>query len=119
MARRKLVTNNQVLKSLHIKQLRGIKNLDINFEGSPVTGIFGLNGSGKTTILQTIMCLYRDKETENTKMSRFFKYTSAANKWIGSEYSAVMDYLNLSLRRSRPETNKRIEYKKPRSEWKS
>lgn len=28
-----------------------------------------------------------------------------------------MDYLNLSLRRPRPETDKRIEYKKPRSEW--
>lgn len=117
MARRKLVTNKQVLKSLHIKQLRGIKDLDINFVGNSITGIFGLNGSGKTTILQTVMCLYRDKETENTKMSRFFKYTSAANKWIGSEYSAVMDYLNLSLRRPRLETDKRIEYKKPKSEW--
>lgn len=39
--------------------------------GNSVTGIFGLNGSGKTTILQTVMCLYRDKGTENTKMSRF------------------------------------------------
>ena len=71
MARRKLVTRNQVLKSIHIKQLRGVRDLDINFVGSPVTGIFGINGSGKTTILQTIMCLYRDKGTENTKMSRF------------------------------------------------
>ena len=52
MARRKLVTNNQVLKSLHIKQLRGIKDLDINFVGSSVTGIFGLNGSGKTTMVE-------------------------------------------------------------------
>lgn len=72
MPRRILVTRNQVLKSLHIEELRGIKKLDINFQGSPVTGIFGLNGSGKTTILQTIMCLYRDKGSENTKMSRFF-----------------------------------------------
>ena len=117
MARRKLVTRNQVLKSIYIKHLRGIKNLDINFEGSTVTGIFGLNGSGKTTILQTIMCLYRDKGTENTKMSRFFKYTSAANKWTGSEYSAVMDYVNQSLKKHKNEINKTIEYKKPRSEW--
>lgn len=117
MARRKLVTRNQVLKSIHIKQLRGVRDLDINFVGSPVTGIFGINGSGKTTILQTIMCLYRDKGTENTKMSRFFKYTSAANKWIGSEYSAVMDYINQSLKYPKRETDKTIEYKKPRSEW--
>lgn len=117
MPRRKLVTNNQILKSLNIKKLRGINNLDISFEGSPVTGIFGLNGSGKTTILQTIMCLYRDKGSENTKMSRFFKYTSAANKWIGSEYSAVMDYKDLSLKRSKNEINKVVEYKKTKSEW--
>lgn len=117
MPRRILVTRNQVLKSLHIEELRGIKKLDINFQGSPVTGIFGLNGSGKTTILQTIMCLYRDKGSENTKMSRFFKYTSVANKWIGSEYSAVMDYINLSLRRPKNEINKNVDYKKPRSEW--
>ena len=93
MARReKLVTDKQVLKSLKINSLRGIKDLDISFEGNPVTGIFGLNGSGKTTILQTIMCLYRAKSSENTKMSRFFKYTTAANKWIGSSYSCLMDY---------------------------
>lgn len=72
MARReKLVTDKQVLKKLIINTLRGIKNLEIYFEGCPVTGIFGLNGSGKTTILQTVMCLYRDKNSENTKMSRF------------------------------------------------
>lgn len=117
MPRRKLVTQNPILKSLHIEKLRGINNLDISFEGSPVTGIFGLNGSGKTTILQTIMCLYRDKGSENTKMSRFFKYTSAANKWTGSEYCAVMDYINLSLKRPKRETNRVVEYKKPRSEW--
>ena len=84
MPRIKLVTQNQILKSLHINQLRGVRDFDISFEGSPVTGIFGLNGSGKTTVLQTILCLYRDKGSENTKMSRFFKYTSAANRWTGS-----------------------------------
>lgn len=117
MPRIKLVTQNQILKSLHINQLRGVRDFDISFEGSPVTGIFGLNGSGKTTVLQTILCLYRDKGSENTKMSRFFKYTSAANRWTGSEYSAVMDYRNLSLRHHRDEINKTVEYKKPRSEW--
>lgn len=55
MGRSLLVVKNQVLKSLHISQLRGVKDLDIDFSGSPVTGIFGLNGSGKTTILQTLV----------------------------------------------------------------
>lgn len=97
--RERLVTDNQVLKSLKINKLRGIKDLEISFESNPITGIFGLNGSGKTTILQTIMCLFRAKNSENTRMSRFFKYTTATNKWIGSSYSAVVDYLQLSGRR--------------------
>lgn len=118
MARReKLVTDKQVLKSLKINRLRGVKDLDISFEGSPVTGIFGLNGSGKTTILQVVMCLFRAKNSENTKMSRFFKYTSAANNWIGSSYSAVMDYCQFSGRRHFSITDKIINYSKPASEW--
>lgn len=118
MARKeKLVTDKQELKKLTINTLRGVKNLDISFEGSPVTGIFGLNGSGKTTILQTIMCLYRDKNSENTKMSRFFKYTTTANKWIGSSYSAVMDYYQLSGKKHIQITDRTINYSKHGSEW--
>lgn len=116
--RERLVTDNQVLKSLKINKLRGIKDLEISFESNPITGIFGLNGSGKTTILQTIMCLFRAKNSENTKMSRFFKYTTAANKWIGSSYSAVVGYLQLSGRRHIQVNNKKISYSKPGSEWK-
>lgn len=118
MGRSLLVVKNPVLKSLHISQLRGVKDLDIDFSGSPVTGIFGLNGSGKTTILQTLVCLFRSKTgKENTKMSRFFKYTTAGDKWIGSSFSAVMDYFQLSGRRHRQENNKQIDYSKPGSEW--
>lgn len=112
-----MVTDKQVLKKLTIDTLRGIKNLEISFEGNPVTGIFGLNGSGKTTILQTIICLYRAKNSENTKMSRFFKYTTAVNKWIGSSYSCVMDYYQLSGRRHQI-SDKTINYSKSGSEWK-
>lgn len=117
MRREKLVTDKQVLKKLTINKLRGVKGLEISFEGSPVTGIFGLNGCGKTTILQTIMCLYRAKNSENTKMSRFFKYTSTANKWIGSSYSAIMDYRQISGHRKHQISNKVINYSKPSSEW--
>lgn len=121
MARKRtpLVTDKQVLKRLRIEQLRGIKHLnEISFEGNPVTGIFGLNGSGKTTILQAILSLYRAKNSaENTKMSRFFKYTSSTGKWIGSSYSAVMDYEQLSGRQHKVFSDKEIMYKKLSSEW--
>ena len=119
MARRKkLITEQQVLKLLRINNLRGIKDLELSFEGNPVTGIFGLNGSGKTTVLQTVVCLFRSKdEKENTKMSRFFKYTTAANKWIGSSYEAVVDYIQLAGRKRIQQHNKLIKYSKPGSEW--
>lgn len=116
--RKKLITEKQVLKQLRINNLRGIKGLELSFEGSPVTGIFGLNGSGKTTILQTVVCLFRSKdEKENTKMSRFFKYTTAANKWIGSSYEAVVDYIQLSGHKRIQQRDKIIKYSKPGSEW--
>lgn len=122
MARQiKLVTSQQVLKKLHITKLRGVKNLDISFEGSAVTGIFGLNGSGKTTVLQAVVCVFRSKnESVNTKLSRFFKYTGDANRWIGSSFNAMVDYLHLSGSRRRhvQHTDKEIEYSKPGSEWK-
>jgi len=118
MGRSLLVTEKQVLKSLSITRLRGIKDLDIDFLGSSVTGIFGLNGSGKTTILQTLVCLFRSKDgKENTKMSRFFKYTSSGDRWNESIYSATVDYYQLSGRRHHQETDKVISYSKPRSEW--
>lgn len=114
-----LITDKQVLKKIKIKDLRGIKNLDeISFEGCPVTGIFGKNGSGKTTIIQAVLCLYRAKNpAENTKMSRFFKYISSTDKWIGSSYSATMDYEQLSGKQRKELWNKEVLYKKISSEW--
>lgn len=95
-------TEQHVLKSLEIVKLKGVRDLSISFEGNPVTGIFGLNGCGKTTILQAIVSLYRDfkregqhKELENTKMSRFFKQTDATNKWAGSKYIATFSYFDM------------------------
>ena len=117
MPRTKLITKQPVLKTLRIVELRGIKNLSLDFTNNRVTGIFGLNGSGKTTILQTIICLYRAKNEENTKMSRFFKYTSSNNKWLGSEYYATMDYLQLSGKRPISVKDKEIKYTKAPSEW--
>lgn len=106
-----LITREQVLKSLRIKKLRGIKDLTIDFSGSPVTGLFGSNGSGKTTILQAIVCLFRAKNEENTRMSRFFKYTSG-NKWMDSNYTATVSYVQLTGRDSKPIIDREVHYSK-------
>lgn len=51
----------QRLKSLSITGLRRLKSLNISFEDKDVTGIFGVNGCGKTTLLYALLCLYNQK----------------------------------------------------------
>lgn len=77
------------LNSMHLKKLRGVKNCYISFKEHCVTGIFGINGSGKSTILQAATSIYKTDNGTNTKMSRFFKDTQDSMRWIGSEYSAT------------------------------
>src|ERR1039457_2608562 len=44
---------------LSIERLKGIRDLDeISFEDKPLTGIFGPNGIGKSTILQALAGAY-------------------------------------------------------------
>ena len=73
------------LKSISISKLKGLRNVTIDFgdENHRITGIFGLNGSGKTTILHTIMCLYAQSYNQtniskeyiaDTQMSRYYKH---------------------------------------------
>lgn len=53
-----------ILKSLDIKNFKGIKDLDIDF--SKVTNIFGENGTGKTTIQDAFCFLLFDKDSEDS-----------------------------------------------------
>ncbi|MCD3223815.1 AAA family ATPase [Clostridium botulinum] len=52
-----------LLKKLTIKNFKGIKNLSIKF--SPITNIFGENGSGKTTVFDAFNFLLFDKDSED------------------------------------------------------
>lgn len=89
------------LKSISISKLKGLRNVTIDFgdENHRITGIFGLNGSGKTTILHTIMCLYSQtyrgqisKEyVADTQMSRYFKHVGN-QYWRDSVYKVKYMY---------------------------
>lgn len=89
------------LKSISITKLKGLKKVAIDFgdDEHRITGIFGLNGCGKTTILHTIMCLYRQtyrgmiaKEyVADTQMSRYFKHVGD-QYWRDSEYKVKFMY---------------------------
>ena len=44
----------QRLQKIQFRKLKNLENLEISFENKHITGIFGTNGSGKSTILNTI-----------------------------------------------------------------
>lgn len=50
-----------ILKSLHMENFKGIKNLDVNFSNK--TSIKGQNASGKTTIFDAFTCLFFNKNS--------------------------------------------------------
>ena len=75
----------QFLKSVHYHQLKNLIDLDLNLEGKNVTGIFGPNGYGKSTILHSILCLYQaQKGSVDHRFSEYFK-TDAAFNYTGSK----------------------------------
>lgn len=91
------------LKSISIRKLKGLTDVTIDFgdKDHRITGIFGLNGSGKTTVLHTIMCIYKQihnphisipsEYVANTRMSRYFKHVGN-QYWQDSDYSVTYMY---------------------------
>ena len=47
-------TINQTLDSVTFHKLKHLRDLEIDFTGRNVTGIFGVNGSGKSSILHAL-----------------------------------------------------------------
>ena len=80
------------LKSLSITGLRRLKNLNISFEDKDVTGIFGVNGCGKTTLLYALLCLYNQKNPASQfNFGNFFKKCSP-NEFDDTEIIADISY---------------------------
>ncbi len=53
------MSNHYRLEKLYFKRFRHLDGLEIDFTERNVTGIFGANGLGKSTILSVIRCLYQ------------------------------------------------------------
>lgn len=97
----------QRLKSLSITGLRRLKNLNISFEDKEVTGIFGVNGCGKTTLLYTLLCLYNQKNPiAQFNFGNFFKKCSA------NEFDDTKIIADVSYRIGRDIHNPKVIYKK-------
>ena len=52
-----MLKSEQVLKKIEIEELKGLKELEIDFTEFPLTAILGSNGVGKSTILHLLACV--------------------------------------------------------------
>jgi predicted ATPase len=65
--------------SLKIDGFRGIKDLSINLD-HPITAFSGLNGAGKTTVGQLLVCAYRKPQTSSRANRYYIREFFPANK---------------------------------------
>lgn len=92
-----MAISNQVLKQIEIHQLKGLKDLTIDFTQHPLTAILAPNGMGKSTILHAIACINNPVTapipTVNHRLSEFFTPTTHSI-WTGSSFVVTQDYQN-------------------------
>ena len=86
----------QRLKKIKFLKLKNLENLEISFENNHITGIFGTNGSGKSTVLHALACLYQpvtDSVRKNFKFPNFFIPTTL-DLWNGSQFTIEYEMIN-------------------------
>ena len=104
----------QKLKKILFSKLKNLENLEISFDDKQITGIFGTNGSGKSTVLHALACLYQpvtDSIRKNFKFPNFFIPTTL-DLWNGSRFTIEHEIINGAA--MVPEIK---EYKKSRDRW--
>lgn len=82
----------QKIECIRFTKLKNLENLEISFNDKPITGIFGVNGSGKSTILHALACVYKpipNSNCEDFKFSQFFTPTTL-DSWKGSEFNVEL-----------------------------
>ena len=78
---------------LAIERLKGIRGLDeISFEDKPLTGIFGPNGIGKSTILQALASAYGAPTGCTAAHYKSFFPPLAADIWDGTKFAIEHTY---------------------------
>ncbi|WP_187444863.1 ATP-dependent nuclease [Rossellomorea vietnamensis] len=86
--------SQQKIRKVYINLLKNLKEVEIDFSGSSLTALIGINGSGKSTILHALACCYKpinENRTYNYKFSQFFTPT-VDSLWQGSRFTMYHDY---------------------------
>ncbi|MCX2450064.1 AAA family ATPase [Pedobacter sp. PLR] len=83
------IIRQQVLQNIEFTQLKSLVNLNIDFSPHPITGIFGVNGSGKSSIIHALLAIYKPGDQDATrkdyKFSTFFTPTTHTT-WLDSAF---------------------------------
>lgn len=100
---------NQSIDSVTFHKLKHLCELEMDFSGKNVTGIFGVNGCGKSSILHAMDCFYRslNKGSESNYFTRFFIRVNAES-WIDSK---------MTVKFSINGVNKTLVYRKGADRW--
>lgn len=99
---------------LTIERLKGVRGLDeISFEDKPLTGIFGPNGVGKSTVLHALASAYKTPRGAESNYKQFFP-PLAADVWNGTRF--IIDH---TFKTGQVEARGQIEYRKgtATTEW--
>ncbi|MBL0335180.1 MAG: AAA family ATPase [Chitinophagaceae bacterium] len=111
----------QRLHKIEFIQLKGLSNFELDLETHNVTGIFGINGSGKSTILHALLSIYKPSDQDllrkNYKFSNFTPTTHS--RWIGSLFNITYSYRQdqIEFLQQTREYSKAVSRWKPRYEY--
>lgn len=106
----------QKLDSITFKRLKNLCAVTIDFLPNAITGIFGPNGCGKSTILHALACIYRPNSGSSRidyKFSSFFLPTTLGT-WSGNEFEVHYSMIQGKEMLSQPDAKL---YKKGKDRW--
>ena len=85
----------QRLNKIEFQALKNLASFVLDIEPKNVTGIFGINGCGKSSIIYSLLCLFkptpRDPNRRNFKFNQFFTHTTHT-KFVGSSFKITHSF---------------------------
>jgi ABC-type branched-subunit amino acid transport system ATPase component len=94
--------SQQILKKVEFKQLKGLKDVAIDLSEKPLIAIMGANGTGKSTILHALSCVYKPVLNRIDYRFPIFFTPTTHSIWNGSNFKIIQSYRE----ESRIETDK-------------
>jgi len=90
-----MAITQQRLHKIEFQSLKNLTSFTLDIEPKNVTGIFGINGCGKSSIIYALLCLFkptdRDPTRRDFKFNQFFTHTTHS-KFVGSSFKITHSF---------------------------